>query len=256
MKAKIKRLIKKLSGHDCKESLLKQDPAQLQETIVELMRRKADSLTPFEALTFLLGIDSQLYFLSGNNSIRYGDGMHTKHRHINYHQFFMNNIKSGEKVLDIGCSSGELTSDIAKAAAPGLVYGIEIDPEKAERAKAKYQMPNLKFVAGDATKDLPGEHFDVVTMSNVLEHIEKRVEILRTLNEKYQPKRFLIRVPMFERDWRVPLKRELGLDYRLDETHYIEYTRETFTDEITQAGLKIDSIDMRWGEIWAVLSAK
>jgi 2-polyprenyl-3-methyl-5-hydroxy-6-metoxy-1,4-benzoquinol methylase len=256
MKTKIKQVIKKLFKIDTKRELLALDPQELRSVLTGIIRDKANSIPAFDALTFLLGLDSDVYALSGPQAIRYGNGVHTKHGHIRYHVFFMKNIKAGEKVLDIGSSNGELTSDIAKASAPGLTYGIEIDPEKTEIATKKYQMANLKFVTGDATKDLPGENFDVITMSNVLEHIEKRPEILRVLNEKYKPKRFIIRVPMFERDWKVPLKRELGLDYRLDETHYIEYTRETFTDEITQAGLKIDNIDIRWGEIWAILSSK
>jgi len=51
----------------------------------------------------------------------------------------------------------------------------------------------------------------------------------------------------------VPLKQELGLDYRLDPTHHIEYTRENFEEEVRQAGLEIAHIEMRWGEIWAEL---
>lgn len=93
-------------------------------------------------------------------------------------------------------------------------------------------------------------------MSNVLEHIEHRPEMLKTLNEKYKPKRFIIRVLVYERDWRVPLKDELGIDYKLDETHFIEFTLETFEEETSIAGLKIDHIEVRWGEIWAVLSSR
>ena len=51
--------------------------------------------------------------------------------------------------------------------------------------------------------------------------------------------------------WRVPLKEELGIDYRLDPTHRIEYTVEGFAEEIETAGLKIAYQEIRWGEIWA-----
>jgi len=34
--------------------------------------------------------------------------------------------------------------------------------------------------------------------------------------------------------------------------HYIEHTLDEFADEIARAGLKIESQDVRWGEIWAV----
>jgi hypothetical protein len=58
-------------------------------------------------------------------------------------------------------------------------------------------------------------------------------------------------VPLFERDWRVPLKQELGIDYRLDPTHCTEYTLESFASEMKDAGLKVTYQEVRWGEIWA-----
>ncbi len=65
------------------------------------------------------------------------------------------------------------------------------------------------------------------------------------------PKRFLIRIPLFEREWRVPLKKELGVEWRLDTTHETEYTLESFSSEISEAGLRITHQEVRWGEIWA-----
>ena len=56
---------------------------------------------------------------------------------------------------------------------------------------------------------------------------------------------------MINHSW-VPLyMKELGLDYRLDKTHYIEYTYDTFLEEIESAGLKILSYSIQFGEIWA-----
>jgi len=136
------------------------------------------------------------------------------------------------------------------------VIGIEIEKEKYENAVKTYSGDNLQFIHGDATKDMPDEQFDVITLSNVLEHIEDRPGLLKTLVKKYSPKKVIIRVPLFERDWRVPLKKEIGIDYRLDDTHFIEFTKEIFQDEMSVAGLNIQSIDIRWGEIWAVMTPK
>lgn len=56
---------------------------------------------------------------------------------------------------------------------------------------------------------------------------------------------------MYERDWRVPLMKELGVDYRLDATHCIEHTKEQLDSEIGRVGLVILEAQHRWGEIWA-----
>jgi 2-polyprenyl-3-methyl-5-hydroxy-6-metoxy-1,4-benzoquinol methylase len=89
---------------------------------------------------------------------------------------------------------------------------------------------------------------DVVILSNVLEHIEKRIDFLRKIQERCQPDYFLIRVPMYERDWRIPLQDELGLDYFLDSTHFIEYRFEELEKELGEAGLKIETVKIGWGE--------
>jgi hypothetical protein len=65
--------------------------------------------------------------------------------------------------------------------------------------------------------------------------------------------RILIRVPMINRDWITLYKKELGLEYRLDKTHFIEYTLESFKKELEQASLKIDKFSIQFGEIWAVI---
>ncbi len=239
-----------------KDELLKLGSEELTDLVIDTLKTKAETLSPQDALKLYFGVENKLYLQEGNAAIRYGNGIHTKHRHINYHKFFQDNIESGQSILDIGSNNGELTSDIAKKANPGKVIGIEIQEEKYKNAINTYHADNLQFIHGDATKDLPDQHFDIITFSNVLEHIEDRPGILKIMVAKYKPKKFIIRVPLFERDWRVPLKKEIGIDYRLDDTHFIEYTQEIFKEEMEAAGLNIKSLDIRWGEIWAVVTPK
>jgi hypothetical protein len=88
-------------------------------------------------------------------------------------------------------------------------------------------------------------------MSNVLEHLPQRPRFLRSVQQVARPARFLIRVPLFERHWSVPLKRELGVEWRLDRTHETEYTLESFSDEMAESVLNTLHHEVRWGEIWA-----
>jgi len=203
-----------------------------------------------DAARFLMLLDSYLYHIQGTASIRYGNGIHTKHRHMKYHDFFTNRIQMNEIVLDVGCGIGIVSNFVAKRC-HAKVIGIDLSRSNIERAQAEFFHENIIFIVGDALTDLPKERFDVVILSNVLEHIDERVDFLKRINLTVSPKRLLIRVPQFERDWRVPLKKELGLDYRLDSTHYIEYTYESFKDEMDEAGLSIKYMECRWGEIWA-----
>jgi len=60
---------------------------------------------------------------------------------------------------------------------------------------------------------------------------------------------FVAQLP--ERDWRVPLKKELVIDWRLDPRHFIEYAVESFAGETEEANLRVTHQEVWWGEIWA-----
>ena len=91
----------------------------------------------------------------------------------------------------------------------------------------------------------------MLILSNVLEHIADRVGLLKKLSRLSH--RLLIRVPMIERDWIVLYKKSLGLEYRLDSTHYIEYTMKVLRDEASRSGWNIVNSTIQFGECWAVL---
>jgi 2-polyprenyl-3-methyl-5-hydroxy-6-metoxy-1,4-benzoquinol methylase len=221
------------------------------EAIVESIIKKARSLPAVEALSFVLQIDNLLYQLIGEQAVRYGNGIHPKHYHTNYHTFFISRISPGSQVLDVGCGNGFLAYEIATQIPRSKVFAIDISARAIKKATDSFRGDNLKFIRGDALKEMPDQAVDVVVLSNVLEHLEQRVLFLKTLAQRYHPQKFLIRVPLFERDWRVPLKKELGIEYRLDRTHQIEYRVGEFFEEISKAGLAMVFSQIKWGEIWA-----
>lgn len=177
------------------------------------------------------------------------DGLHPKHRIMNYHKFFVDNITNNDIVLDIGCGNGALTYHIAKKAK--RVVGIDLNGKSIKKAMSCFSRENLEYIYGDALTNLPGGQFDVIILSNLLEHIAERVDFLNHLKE--QTSKFLIRVPMSNRSWLDVYKKELGLEYRLDKTHFIEYTFESFGEEMSKAGLTILDYSIQFGEIWAVV---
>ena len=197
---------------------------------------------------FALKLHNLSYKLATRLAIRAENGLHPKHRLMNYHQFFLDNINSGDIVLDVGCGNGALAYDLAQKAK--RVVGIDLSPENIKIAKKKYSAPNIDYQVGDATRDLSDEKFDVIILSNVLEHIENRIEFLKKI-KALSPK-ILIRVPMINRDWITLYKRELGIDWRLDKTHFIEYTLDSFRVEIQKSGLNLAKYSIQFGEIWAM----
>lgn len=200
-------------------------------------------------LKIALKIHSFSYKLVSFLAIKYEGGLHPKHRLMGYHEFFYKNISKEDTVLDIGCGNGALAKDVAGHCKS--IVGIDIDAGLIEKAKAKNNAPNLEYRVGDVTKDLTNEKFDVIVMSNVLEHIDDRVNFLKSI--RGLANKYLFRVPMIDREWVTLYKKEMGLDYRLDTTHFTEFTFSQFEDEFRQAGFRIDSHTVQFGEIWAII---
>lgn len=215
-----------------------------------LVSRSIEPLSPADALRFMFTLDARLYSLEGAKAVAYDDGVHTKHRHMRYQDFFVERVRSGERVLDIGCGTGAIAVKVA-ALAGGDVVGVDKNEEYLSQARERNSHPRVKYIAGDVLEYLPEGHFDVAILSNVLEHLPDRAEFLKKVQNHINPDRFLIRVPLFEREWRVPLRQELGVEWRLDLTHETEYTLESFKEEMDAAGLEIQFLEVRWGEIWA-----
>jgi len=204
-----------------------------------------------KGLKQLLKIKDKLDLVINERATAYGKGIHPKHRLTNYHQFFIDRIKEGERVLDVGCGCGAVAQSIAKALPSCVVTGIDHDQGRLSQAKSGNLPRNLIFLEGDATKDLPSQSWDVVVLSNVLEHISNRIGFLKDLKSSLNARSYLIRLPLFERDWQMSLRSDLGVDYRSDPDHKIEHKLEEFHQEIKAAGLKAVELKTLWGEIWA-----
>ena len=204
---------------------------------------------PAAGLKELMFLDEQLMDHLHQAAIRYEGGIHPKHRLMEYHRFFVERLAKGEKVLDVGCGNGTVAMHMAEAGAH--VTGLDLNENSISFARKKYRHKNLHFRCGDVTADVPDGPYDVIVMSNVLEHIRDRVELLKKLQNRFSPKRFLMRVPMVNRHWLVPLKKELGGFHFSDPTHFTEYTLSSFKDEMKAAGLTVHHHESAWGEIWA-----
>ncbi|MFA7209281.1 MAG: class I SAM-dependent methyltransferase [Parcubacteria group bacterium] len=200
-------------------------------------------------LKFFIALHNFSYKAISSLVVRIHDGQHPKHDIMRYHDFFVNNITRGDVVLDIGCGNGSVAHDISKKAAQ--VFAIDIEEEKITVAKKKFQNDNLEYILGDATTYNFKAEFDVIILSNVLEHIENRIEFL--LKIKRLAKKILIRVPLLTRDWLPVYKKEGGFEYRLDNTHFIEYTEKNFKEELEKSGLEIENYYVKFGELYAIV---
>ena len=89
----------------------------------------------------------------------------------------------GEKILDVGCGTGQLA---AKIAANGtIVTGIDASAAMVEKAKLNY--PNLEFVVADARSFQFNTSFDAVFSNATLHWIPEPEAVINSIYRALKP---------------------------------------------------------------------
>lgn len=107
-------------------------------------------------------------------------------------------FKKSGKLLDVGCGTGRFISYFQKTTkGQWEVLGIDPDKVSANFGKEKYR---VKILSGKFEEfDLTNEKFDVITMWDVIEHVEKPELLLKKAFSILQDDGVLIiRTPNFE----------------------------------------------------------
>lgn len=87
-------------------------------------------------------------------------------------------------VLDVGCGTGLMASEIAKAGAKKVI-GIDFSPDAIKTAQAEHEHPNLLYKVEDVKKHR--DRYDIVISLGTLEHMDKPFEILKLLKKHLNP---------------------------------------------------------------------
>ena len=99
-------------------------------------------------------------------------------------------LKTGQKVLDVGCGSGSITHGIGNYVGEhGLVRGVDRNRELIDLAIAKYgPIKNIGFSCTDVLNYNPDIQFDVVTTARTLQWIANPEIVIRKMISLLAPK--------------------------------------------------------------------
>lgn len=91
--------------------------------------------------------------------------------------------QAGERILDLGCGTGQLTQKIAETGA--IVMGIDQSHEMIEKAKNNY--PQLEFAVADARDFQVKEPFDAVFSNAALHWIPQADAVIHCIWRSLKP---------------------------------------------------------------------
>ncbi len=94
------------------------------------------------------------------------------------YNYYNSNLKpiNQIEVLDVGCGAGPITSPVA--AIGFKVLGIDIDPRRIDFCKGNNILPNLTYDLNNVENLNTGKKFDIILLSEVLEHQEDPIKFL------------------------------------------------------------------------------
>ena len=108
--------------------------------------------------------------------------------------FIVNSIKDLNKknayVLDIGCGNGNIS--LALGALGYNVLGIDIDAVSIKNATAKNTFKNVHFEVSDANAFSINDNFDAIVCSEVLEHLDRPWELVKSIYRILKPGGILV----------------------------------------------------------------
>lgn len=137
-------------------------------------------------------------------------------------------LPDNAQILEAGCGTG---GNLAMLARHGRVFGMEADEHGLELSAAK---GGALIAAGRLPEDIPftDERFDLITLLDVLEHLDEDVAALSALRARLKPGGFLlVTVPAYPFLWS-----------RHDELHHHKrrYVTRGLRGALQEAGLQVE----------------
>lgn len=179
------------------------------------------------------------------NSILKQDNSHNYYGHVRP-EMLRRVPASAKRVLDLGCAEGTFAA-MVKSRNDAEVWGIEFNPQVAERARAVVD----RVLVGNADEriaEIPDGYFDVIVCNDVLEHLVDPLGTLRQLRRKLSPAGVVVAsIPniryapalskiLFRKDFP---KDEEGI---FDRTHLHFFTRKSIVRMFDNAGYTVNCI--------------
>ena len=159
-------------------------------------------------------------------------------------------IPEHTKLLELGCATGFMSKYFTQVK-KCQVFGVEIDPEMAQKASESCENVLIGDLNHSSTwqKIFTLAPFDVVFASAVIEHLQDPWHTLQLIKQALKPAGILIITTSNIAHWRMRLKLLFGhWDYEdygtLDNTHLRFFTYSTFQPALEKAGFAIEHISV------------
>lgn len=175
--------------------------------------------------------------------------------HANHsHSQIVRRVPRYARVLELGCADGSM-SRLLKQHCEASIIGVEQNPNTAWRARCFCDYVFTENLDDPHSLDaLEGEKFDVITLVDVLEHLQHPQALLQRLKPLLLDEGCLllsvpnvahasVRLELLKGDFRYESS---GI---LDDTHLKFFTATTLQTILVEAGYAVQALDYTWHDL-------
>lgn len=149
-------------------------------------------------------------------------------------------------VLDVGCGNGMNILKSVRSVRFAVGFDLNLDEVKKAKTLSKIKgLDKVDFILSDAETCCPfvEKTFDKILLIDVLEHLNNRAGLLRTLSRVLkQDGKLILSIPNRDTRWK-RIKRDAGLSSLAASDHKIEYDQASLTEELSTSGWRILEIN-------------
>jgi trans-aconitate methyltransferase len=149
-------------------------------------------------------------------------------------------------ICDLGCGTGGVLDRLSRELPPETrLVGYEISPQAIALAP-----PERKDRITIVNRDRPDQHFDLLLMLDVFEHVDDYLGFLRSMSARAE--RFIFHIPL-DLSAQTVLRMSPLLDARESLGHLHYFTRETALATLRDAGYRVvdDEFTQSAVDLWA-----
>ncbi len=142
-------------------------------------------------------------------------------------------LPSSGRLLDVGCAAGFF---LTEARTHYDVQGVELSAWSSAHARERFGLPVATGTLHDAR--LPADHFDIVTLWDVIEHVPDPVSLLAEAARVMKPGAQLV---LTTGDWGSAYAQKRGAEWHLmtPPWHLTMFSRVTLAEAARRAGLRV-----------------
>ncbi|MDT8271725.1 MAG: glycosyltransferase [Desulfomonilia bacterium] len=118
--------------------------------------------------------------------------------HQRLEQIYTHLVSPGQKILELGCGTGELLATLT----PSVGVGLDFSSEMISRAREKF--PDLRFIQADAHEFELDETFDVIILSDLVNDLWDVQAVIENLQKVSTPETRII-INVYSHLWELPM---------------------------------------------------